>query len=65
LHRFENPAGCFVAAFPDRMVAEISTKDVDEWLAGLSLAPVTRNTFEGAAERTEAIRRNRLETRCA
>ena len=27
----------FVAAFPDRMVAEISTKDVDEWLAGLPL----------------------------
>jgi len=35
----------FCAAFPDRTVAEISTADIDTWLAALNLAPVTRNTF--------------------
>jgi integrase len=35
----------FCAAFPDRTLAEISTADVDRWLAALNLAPVTRNTF--------------------
>ncbi|HEY1771456.1 MAG TPA: hypothetical protein VGG02_14490 [Chthoniobacterales bacterium] len=37
--------GRFCADFPDRRVAEISTADVDAWLASLALAPVTRNTF--------------------
>ena len=35
----------FCAAFPDRTLADISTADVDTWLAALNLAPVTRNTF--------------------
>jgi integrase len=35
----------FCAAFPDRTLADISTAEVDTWLAGLNLAPVTRNTF--------------------
>jgi integrase len=35
----------FVNDYPNLMVAEVSTKAVDDWLAGLSLAPVTRNTF--------------------
>jgi integrase len=37
--------GRFCAAFPERSVAEITTADVDNWLSGLRLAPVTRNTF--------------------
>ena len=37
--------GRFCAAFPDRTVAEITTAEVDDWLSGLRLAPVTRNTF--------------------
>jgi integrase len=35
----------FCAAFPERTLADISTADVDRWLAALNLAPVTRNTF--------------------
>jgi integrase len=35
----------FCAAFPDCTLADISTADVDTWLAALNLAPVTRNTF--------------------
>jgi integrase len=35
----------FCNDFPDRRVSEISTVDLDNWLAGLQLAPVTRNTF--------------------
>lgn len=35
----------FCAAFPDRTLADISTADVDTWLASLNLAAVTRNTF--------------------
>jgi integrase len=35
----------FCTAFPDRTLADISTADVDTWLAALNLAPVTRNTF--------------------
>jgi integrase len=35
----------FCAAFPGRTLADISTADVDTWLAALNLAPVTRNTF--------------------
>src|SRR5436190_14415630 len=37
--------GRFCAAFLDRTVAEITTAEVDNWLCGLRLAPVTRNTF--------------------
>src|SRR5438552_10912694 len=37
--------GRFCAAFPDGTVAEITTAEVDDWLSGLRLAPVTRNTF--------------------
>jgi hypothetical protein len=37
--------GRFCTAFPDRTVAEITTAEVDDWLSGLRLAPVTRNTF--------------------
>ena len=35
----------FIHSFPNRTVAEITTRDIDDWLAGLGLAPVTRNTF--------------------
>ena len=35
----------FRAAFPERTLADISTADIDTWLASLNLAPVTRNTF--------------------
>jgi integrase len=35
----------FCNDFPDRRLSEISTGDVDNWLASLQLAPVTRNTF--------------------
>lgn len=37
--------GRFSRAFPNRIVGDISTRDIDEWLIGLKLAPVTRNTF--------------------
>lgn len=37
--------GRFVNDHSSQVVAEITTKAVDEWLTGLSLAPVTRNTF--------------------
>ena len=37
--------GRFCKDFEQRVVAEISTKEIDEWLAKLALAPVTRNTF--------------------
>ena len=35
----------FCDDFPNRMAAEITTTDVDDWLAHLPLSPVTRNTF--------------------
>lgn len=35
----------FCDDFPSKSVAEITTQDVDNWLGGLGLAPVTRNTF--------------------
>jgi integrase len=35
----------FCNDFPGRTLADISTADVDRWLAALNLAPVTRNTF--------------------
>ena len=37
--------GRFCREFPDRNTEEISSRELDEWLAGLNLAPVTRNTF--------------------
>ena len=37
--------GRFCREFPDRNTEEISTRELDEWLAGLNFAPVTRNTF--------------------
>jgi integrase len=37
--------GRFCSAFPDRNVAEFSTAEIDSWLAGLPLGPVTRNIF--------------------
>lgn len=37
--------GRFCREFPDRNTEEISTHKLDEWLAGLNLAAVTRNTF--------------------
>lgn len=37
--------GRFSRDFADRIVSTISTAEIDEWLAGLNLAPVTRNTF--------------------
>jgi len=35
----------FAKDFSARLVAEISTQEVDEWLRGLAVAPVTRNNF--------------------
>lgn len=37
--------GRFAASFPDRKTSEFSTRDIDDWLMKLKLAPVTRNTF--------------------
>jgi site-specific recombinase XerD len=37
--------GRFSKSFPGRCVAEITTRDIDDWLAGLGLGAVTRNTF--------------------
>jgi integrase len=37
--------GRFCREFPDRNTEEIKTPEVDDWLAGLNFAPVTRNTF--------------------
>jgi len=37
--------GRFCREFPDRNTEEVSTRELDEWLAGLNLAAVTRNTF--------------------
>ena len=35
----------FCNDFPGRTVADVTTADIDTWLASLNLAPVTRNTF--------------------
>src|SRR6516225_2601237 len=35
----------FCAAFPDRTLADISTAEIDTWLASLNLAPLGRNTY--------------------
>jgi len=37
--------GRFSKDFGDRIVSTINTAELDDWLAGLNLAPVTRNTF--------------------
>ena len=37
--------GRFSRDFGDRIVATINTAEIDDWLTGLNLAPVTRNTF--------------------
>ncbi|HEY3899567.1 MAG TPA: tyrosine-type recombinase/integrase [Chthoniobacter sp.] len=37
--------GRFCKDFEGRIATEITTADVDSWLAGLEVAPVTRNTF--------------------
>jgi Site-specific recombinase XerD len=37
--------GRFCNDFPERKLSDLSTREVDDWLAGLKLAPVTRNTF--------------------
>jgi len=37
--------GRFNKDFGDRIISTISTAEIDDWLTGLNLAPVTRNTF--------------------
>ncbi len=37
--------GRFVAAFGDRIIASVNTKEIVEWLESLGVGPVTRNTF--------------------
>jgi integrase len=37
--------GRFVAAFAEEMIAALSASRIDEWLRGLGVGPVTRNTF--------------------
>jgi len=37
--------GRFVADFPGKTTSDISTADIDSWLAGLGVAPGTRNTY--------------------
>jgi integrase len=37
--------GRFSKDFGDRIVSTIKTAEIDDWLTGLNLAPVTRNTF--------------------
>jgi integrase len=37
--------GRFVGDFPGKTTADISTANVDSWLAGLGVAPGTRNTY--------------------
>jgi integrase len=44
-HDLELRLGRFVKAFDKRTVAGLSAKDLDGWLAGLAVAPGTRNTF--------------------
>jgi integrase len=41
----EGKLGRFVETFGERIVEGISTKELDEWLAGLPVGPYTRNTF--------------------
>jgi integrase len=44
-HDLELRIGRFAKDFGDRIVSAINTADIDHWLTGLNLAPVTRNTF--------------------
>lgn len=44
-HDLELRTRCFALDFGDRPVATISTAEIDDWLARLNVAPVTRNTF--------------------
>ena len=37
--------GRFAKDFGDRIISTVSTAEIDDWLTGLNLAPVTRNTF--------------------
>jgi hypothetical protein len=37
--------GRFSRNFGDRSISTINTAEIDDWLTGLNLAPVTRNTF--------------------
>src|SRR5262249_3911752 len=37
--------GRFVAAFGEEMIAALSASRIDQWLRGLGVGPVTRNTF--------------------
>jgi len=37
--------GRFGKNFGDRIISTINTAEIDDWLTGLNLAPVTRNTF--------------------
>ena len=37
--------GRFVQDFPDRTVASVTAGEVGDWLGGLAVAPLTRNTF--------------------
>ena len=37
--------GPFCRDFPDRNTEEISTRDLDEWMVGWNVGPVTRNTY--------------------
>jgi integrase len=41
----EQRIGRFIASHPQTSVASFTTKQIDDWLAGLRLAPGTRNTF--------------------
>ena len=44
-HDLELRIGRFAKDFGDRIVSTINTAEIDDWLTGLNLAPVTRNTF--------------------
>ncbi len=44
-HDLKLRLGRFIEDFPERTVDGFSSKEIDEWLVGLQLAPVTRNTF--------------------
>jgi hypothetical protein len=44
-HDLKLRIGRFSKDFGDRVVSTIATAEIDDWLAGLNLAPVTRNTF--------------------
>ena len=37
--------GRFERSFPERSTDEFSTRDIEQWLVGLNVGPVTRNTY--------------------